>query len=170
MTETVPRWIIYWCVHIHSQGKLNKSKWRRMMSLYMVEVTICNVVFSLRQRNKNFTLFLRRFCMKMRPQASNKQPLLPWQRECCDLKNGIFVHPPECLTAFKNLKGVENFHFPFPIWFLQRLVLKCLHYPLCVSVNLAAEGDLCVSYCRLISTATPMNTKKKRVRLTISLR
>ena len=31
MTETVPRWIIHWCVSIHSQGKLNVSKWRRMM-------------------------------------------------------------------------------------------------------------------------------------------
>ena len=50
--------------------------------------------------------------MKMRPQASNKQPLLPWQRECCDFKNGIFLHPPECLTAFKNLKGGWKFSFP----------------------------------------------------------
>ena len=41
-----------------------------MMFLYMVDVPICYFVFSLRQRNKHFTLFLRPFFMKMRPQAS----------------------------------------------------------------------------------------------------
>ena len=33
--------------------------------------------------------------MKTRPLASNKQPLLPWQQECCDLYKGYyFIHPP----------------------------------------------------------------------------
>ena len=32
----------------------------------MAELPIFNIVFSLRERNKHFTIFLRRFCMKMR--------------------------------------------------------------------------------------------------------
>ena len=48
----------------------------------------------------------------MRPQASNKQPLLPWQQECCHLQKGDFcASPPEFLTACKIWRGVENFLF-----------------------------------------------------------
>ena len=53
------------------------------------------------------------FCMKMSPKASNKQPLLPWQQECCHLQKGHFLYiPPEFLTACKIWREVENFHFP----------------------------------------------------------
>ena len=34
------------------------------------------------------------FCMKMRPEASNKQSLLPWQQECCHLQKGHFCASP----------------------------------------------------------------------------
>ena len=75
----------------------------------MVDVPICYFVFSLRQRNKHFTLFLRPFFM---PQASNKQPCYHGNKSAATFKKGIFVHPPECLTACKIGRGFENFHFP----------------------------------------------------------
>ena len=44
------------------------------------------------------------FHRKMRPQASNKQPLLPWQRLLRPLKRAFFCLPPP--------ERVEDFHFP----------------------------------------------------------
>ena len=44
----------------------------------------------------------------------------------------------------------------------ERLALKCLHHPLCVSVNLAAEGDL---WCELLSSdkySNPNEYKEKK--------
>ena len=52
------------------------------------------------------------FCMKMRHQASNKQSLLPWQRECCDLKKGHFCAPPRAPNCMQNLKGGWKCSFP----------------------------------------------------------
>ena len=51
------------------------------------------------------------------------------------LKKGIFVHPPECLTAFKNLKWGWKFSFLISHLILTETVRDC------VCVNLAAEGD-----------------------------
>ena len=120
MTETVPRWIIYWCVHIHSQGKLNESKWRRMMSLCMVEVPIYNVVFSLRKRINISLLFLRRF-WGLRPRTSSR--CYYGNKSAATFKKGIFVHPPECPTVCKIWRGLKVF-ISQVVWFLQRLVLK----------------------------------------------
>ena len=47
---------------------------------------------------------------------------------------------------------------------------KCLHHPLCVSVNQAAEDDL---WCELLlfdKYSKPNEHKEKKIRITISLR
>ena len=123
MTETVPRWIIYWYVHLHSQGKLNKSMWRRMMLLCMVEVPISNVVFSLRQRNKHFTLFCDVFEWKWGPRPRTSSHCYKGNKNAATYKKGIFVHPPWVPNFMQNLKRGWNFSFP-KMFDSYRLVLK----------------------------------------------
>ena len=51
--------------------------------------------------------------MKMRPHASNKQPLLPWQRVLRPLKRAFFASPPIDellqLTIFDDLRPIPIF-------------------------------------------------------------
>ena len=87
MTETVPRWIIYWCVHIHSQGKLNEWMW-----MNQCEDEWCYYVWYKCQ----FVMFY-----------------LAWDREInislfsCDDKEWVLIH---CfrLFAFKSIRHEVN--------------------------------------------------------------
>ena len=112
MTETVPGWIIYWCVHIHSQGKLIQSKWRRMMLLCMVEMPICNVVFSLESRNKQVSFFETFLYENEAPSLEQAAVVTTTTRVLRPLKRAFFCVPPECLAAYKTLKGGWKFSFP----------------------------------------------------------
>ena len=112
MTETVPRWIIYWCVHIHSQGKLNESKWRRMMLLYMVEVPICNVLFSLRWETNIKKFFCDVFVWKWGPRPRISSRCYHSNKSAATFKKGTFVHPPWVPNCMQNLKGGWKFSFP----------------------------------------------------------
>ena len=72
-----------------------------MMSLCMVEVPICNVVFSLRQRNKHFTFFATFLYENEASGLEQAAVVTMATRMLQPLKKGIFVYPPKCLTACK---------------------------------------------------------------------
>ena len=48
-------------------------------------------------------------------------------KSAATFKKGIFVHPPECLTACKIWRGVENFHFPRCLILTETCSWKPLH-------------------------------------------
>ena len=107
MTETVPRWIIYLCVHIHSQGKLNESKGRRMMSL-------CMVILSLAwDREINISLFFCDvFVWKWGPRPRTRSRCYHGNKSAATFKKDIFVYPPWVPNCIQNLKGGWKFSFP----------------------------------------------------------
>ena len=75
---------------------------------------------------------------------------------------GIFVHPPwvpNCIQKFEVGLKIFISHFPFDSY---RDLFSNVFTILCVFQWTWLLKEICgVSYCRLISTATPMNTKKK---------
>ena len=77
-------------------------------------------------------------------------------------KKGIFVHPPwvpNCIQKFEVGLKIFISHFPFDSY---RDLFSNVFTILCVFQWTWLLKEICgVSYCRLISTATPMNTKKK---------
>ena len=97
MTETVPRWIIYWCVHIHSQGKLNESMWRWMMLLCMVEV---------------HSFFCDVFVRKWGPRPRTSSRCYHSNKSAATFKKGIFLHLPWVPNCMQNLTGGWKFSFP----------------------------------------------------------
>ena len=100
MTEIVPRWIIYWCVHIQSQGILNVSKSRQMMLLCMV--AICNVVFTFH------SFFCDVFVWKCGPRPRISSRCYHGNNSAATFKKGIFVYPPWVPNCMQNLNGGWN--------------------------------------------------------------
>ena len=58
-----------------------------------------------------------------RPRTSSR--CYHGNKSAATFKKGILVHPPECLTACKILRGLKIF-ISQAVWFLQRLVLKVI--------------------------------------------
>ena len=100
MTETVPGWIIYWCVHIHSQGKLNTSKWKNDVTMYATFLYENEV-----------------------PGLEQATVVTMATRVLQPLKRAFLCIPPECLTTCNIWRGLKIF-ISQDVWSLQRIVLK----------------------------------------------
>ena len=71
------------CSNSHERRCGTQSLWKGYESKSTLEMNVYEIFFSDFQCNKYFTLFFAAFLYENEAQASNKQPLLPWQQECC---------------------------------------------------------------------------------------
>ena len=83
-----------------------------MMSLCMVELPICNVLFSLRERNKHFTFFCEFFVWKWGPRPRISSRCYDGNKSAATFKKGIFVHSIWAPNCMQNLKADWKFSFP----------------------------------------------------------
>ena len=74
------------------------------------------MLYSAWDREINISLFFATFLYENKALGLEQAAVVTM---ATTFKKGIFVHPPKLHS--KIWSGVKNFHFPFPIWFLQRL-------------------------------------------------
>ena len=78
----------------------------------MVEVPICNVLFSLRWETNIKNFFCDVFVWKWGPRPRISSRCYHSNKSAATFKKGTFVHPPWVPNCMQNLKGGWKFSFP----------------------------------------------------------
>ena len=100
------------CSNSHERRCGTQNLWKGYESKSTLEMNVYEIFFSDFQCNKYFTLFLRRFCMKMRPRPRTSSRCYHGNKSAATLKKGMFGHPPWVPNCMQNLKGGWKFSFP----------------------------------------------------------
>ena len=115
------------CSNSHERRCGTQNLWKGYESKSTLEMNVYEIFFSDFQCNKYFTLFCGVFVWKWGPGLEQAAVVTMATTVLPPLKRACLGIPPECLTACKIWRGVENFHFPRCLILADSFLTKPLH-------------------------------------------